>query len=217
MTVDGKVFSWGDKYSGGNSDSVRRLLGKKKVKEVLKSKKGFCAVTTDDEPIVWGQFDPPNGFDTRFGVTTVTNGYGSAGVMIQKDGSITTWGSAVFGGDNSSVQQELKDCKIDSVYSTNGMYTGGAFCVLTTDGQVFSWGCHRSATKQATLDGSDFGGDSSSVRKNVRNRKVDSVYSTSGKTGGAFCVLTTDGQVFAWGDQYYGGDCTEVRKTVERF
>ena len=64
---------------------------------------------------------------------------------LKSDGQVVTWGNAVFGGDSSSVADELAS-GVQRIYSTSH-----AFAAVKEDGRVVTWG------------DADFGGDSSSV------------------------------------------------------
>jgi alpha-tubulin suppressor-like RCC1 family protein len=59
---------------------------------------------------------------------------------ILADGSVVTWGNPAFGGDSSTVQDQLRN-----VQQIRG--TDAAFTAILADGQVVSWGyredCYR--------------------------------------------------------------------------
>ena len=87
---------------------------------------------------------------------------------ILGDGSVVTWGSAVFGGDSSSVQDQLKDVKqIQASF--------GAFAAVLGDGSVVTWG-HAA-----------YGGDSSSVQDQLKDvKQIQASF-------GAFAAVLGDG------------------------
>ena len=81
---------------------------------------------------------------------------------------IVTWGLAGFGGDSSTVRNQLKN--VQRLQATDS-----AFAALLGDGSVVTWGR------------ADWGGDSSAVQKKLRS--VQQVYATNY----AFAALLTDG------------------------
>ena len=60
-----------------------------------------------------------------------------------------TWGSALFGGDSTDVQDQLRS--VQQIHAT-----GAAFAAILADGSVVTWGDR------------EFGGDSSGVRDQLR-------------------------------------------------
>ena len=69
---------------------------------------------------------------------------------MKADGSVVTWGSPHYGGDSTSVQEQLQ--KVERIYST-----GLAFAALTVDGSVVTWGANH------------FGADSGAVQDQLTN------------------------------------------------
>ena len=65
---------------------------------------------------------------------------------------VVTWGDPTYGGDSSSIQNELRNVLEVTANS-------GAFAALLADGSVVTWGDPES------------GGDSSAVRGHLRNVK----------------------------------------------
>ena len=68
---------------------------------------------------------------------------------ILGDGSVVTWGNAVWGGDSTAVQDQLKNAQ--QIQST-----GEAFAAILGDGSVVTWG------------DANFGGDNSAVRAQLQ-------------------------------------------------
>ena len=60
-----------------------------------------------------------------------------------------TWGNALYGGESSAVQDQLKG--VLQIHATHG-----AFAAILEDGSLFTWG-HA-----------DYGGDSSAVQHELR-------------------------------------------------
>ena len=74
----------------------------------------------------------------------------AAFAAILKDGSIVTWGSALSGGDGSSVQDQLRN--VEHIQASRS-----AFAAILGDGSAVTWG-------YATC-----GGDSCSVQHQLKN------------------------------------------------
>ncbi|PSW05460.1 RCC1 domain-containing protein [Photobacterium lipolyticum] len=108
---------------------------------------------------------------------------------LKSDGSVVTWGSSNYGGDSSSVQNELVD--IIKIHSSRE-----AFAALKEDGTVITWGS------------SIYGGDSSSVQNELVD--VKEIYSSEK----AFAALKSNGSVITWGDSSNGGDSSSVESEL---
>ena len=145
---------------------------------------------------------------------------------IKNDGTVVSWGHAMYGGDSTSVRDDL----INIEHITGSL--GGAFAALRKDGSVITWG-HPSA-----------GGDSTLVAKHLNSTKqiVASKYAFAAilesgavvtwgtgpasqieeisaqlqdvksvvATHGAFAALTSSGTVITWGEPDLGGDSSVV-------
>lgn len=104
---------------------------------------------------------------------------GDGGVAeLRSDGSVVTSGSPMFGGDSSSVEDQLK-ADVQSIYKTNG-----AFAALKDDGSVVAWGIRV------------LGGSTDEVQNQLRSgvASVHSAYESS-----SFAALKNDGSVVVWG------------------
>ncbi len=113
---------------------------------------------------------------------------------ILADGSVVTWGSALYGGDSSAVQHQLK--RVQQIQTTHR-----AFAAILADGSVVAWGDQM------------FSGDSSAVRDQLRS--VQQIQATHR----AFAAILANGSVVTWGDAGYGGESSAVRgqlKTVQQ-
>eukprot|EP00808_Paulinella_micropora_P019601 g4671.t1 len=137
------------------------------------------------------------------GVDTICS-TGGAFAARKIDGTVVTWGHSYWGGNSSSVADQLSS--VDALYSTKSdqmsMYadpnnSGGAFAARKTDGSVVTWG----GSPQDFLHG---GGNSSSVADQLRD--VETIYSNSY----AFAAKKTDGTVVTWGHHDWGGDSSSV-------
>ncbi len=122
-------------------------------------------------------------------VSRVGKIYGNNGAFAAMlgDGSVMTWGGAIFGGDSSAVTGQLSS-------GVSKIYTGGmSFAALKDDGSVVTWG------------DSESGGDSSSVAGQLSSG-VSDIYAN----WSSFAALKEDGSVVTWGQPGYGGDSSAV-------
>ncbi|WP_345869931.1 Ig-like domain-containing protein [Shewanella algae] len=122
-------------------------------------------------------------------VSRVGKIYGNNGAFAAMlgDGSVITWGGAIFGGDSSAVAGQLSS-------GVSKIYTGGmSFAALKDDGSVVTWG------------DPDSGGDSSSVAGQLSSGVSDIYANWMG-----FAALKEDGSVVTWGQPGYGGDSSAV-------
>jgi hypothetical protein len=99
---------------------------------------------------------------------------GAAALWCCGGNQVVTWGHPDFGGDSSTVKEEL--IGVQQVHET--YY---AFAAILADGSVVTWG------------GRHFGGDSSAVKDQLKG--VQQVEGT--KT--AFVAILADGSVVTWG------------------
>lgn len=106
---------------------------------------------------------------------------------ILANGSVVTWGLALYGGESSpAVQDQLRNVRRIEA-------TRSAFAAILFDESLVTWG-----DKFA-------GGDSFAVQHQLRN--VKHVQATSC----AFAAILADGSVVTWGDPECGGDSSAVQ------
>ena len=117
---------------------------------------------------------------------TRRGGVFSAFAALLGDGSVVTWGKAGAGGDNSAVQDQLRD--VQRIQASSW-----AFAAILGDGSVITWGR------------SDYGGVSSAVQDQLRD--VQQIQASVG----AFAAILGDGSVITWGRSDYGGDSSAVQ------
>jgi hypothetical protein len=155
LNEEGDVFTWGDAEYGG----VKAILWRVKAGEWREPRKINISV--------------------RKQLKNVKHIYSTnkAFAALTVSGQVVTWGDAVWGGDSSRIQAELKDQVVEEIYST-----GYAFAALLADGRVVTWGNARS------------GGDSSRVQAELKD--VKKIYSNDY----AFAALSASGRVVTWGD-----------------
>eukprot|EP00435_Cladocopium_sp_Y103_P020051 s1803_g4.t2 len=178
---DGSVTTWGDEYSGGNSDAVQDQLIS--VHQISSSSCAFAAIRLDGTVVCWGSAagggDCPVQGQLRQVQSIVASAYAFAALL--SNGQVVTWGSPSSGGDCSAVKARLTN--VQHIRASRF-----AFAATRKDGTVITWGAPN------------FGGDSSSVQHFLR--KVKSVQATHS----AFAALRTDGRVICWGSEARGGD-----------
>ena len=109
---------------------------------------------------------------------------------ILGDGSVVTWGHAVWGGDSSAVQDELKNVQQTQASS-------GAFAAILGDGSVLAWG------------DANFGGDNSAVQDQLTN--VQQIQASNG----VFAAILGDRSVVTWGSFLFGGDSSAVKDQLK--
>ncbi len=150
--------------------------------------------TTDFQPtnFVVTATDSSESVNTTINIKVVTvivkNIYSNyhAFAALKNDNSVFTWGYKKYGGDSSSVENELKEVK--SIFSNPH-----AFAALKENGTVVTWG------------EKNYGGDSSGVKDQLTG--VKSIFSTSY----AFAALKENGTVVTWGNTDWGADSSAVQ------
>eukprot|EP00808_Paulinella_micropora_P005091 g5224.t1 len=165
------LVAWGSVNSGGNSLRVQDQLTN--VDTIYSTDSAFAAKKRDGTVVT-----PATNVDTIYSTSR-------AFAAKKTDGTVVTWGESGYGGDSSSVADQLTN--VDTIYSTDW-----AFAAKKTDGTVVKWG--------SFLDG----GDSSSVADQLTN--VDTIYSAFS----AFAAKRTDGTVVTWGSSWDGGNSSSV-------
>ena len=105
-------------------------------------------------------------------------------------GCVVTWGVAVFGGDSSAVQDQLKN--VQQIQATQC-----AFAAILADGSVVTWGL------------AGFGGDSSAAQHELKNALQIQASER------AFAAVLEDGSVVTWGGAGYGGDSSAVQAQLK--
>ena len=97
-----------------------------------------------------------------------------------------TWGDGDYGGDSSSVQNQLRDVQqIQANYH--------AFAAILAGGSVVTWGRSR------------YGGDCSAVSAQLKDVKQIQA------SDRAFAAILGDGSVVSWGDVDFGGNSDAVQ------
>ncbi|WP_297484139.1 hypothetical protein, partial [Sulfurimonas sp.] len=170
LKEDGTVVAWGDSYYGGDSSSVSdKLIDIKSLSASYGDEfvGDFNLTVTDIYDPLQQTLSYPGKYPGMY-----SNPYAFA--VLNDNGTVVTWGDYRYGGDSSSVSDQLTDVK--AIYSNSY-----AFAALKNDSTVVTWG------------DSNYGGDSSGVSDQLTDIKT--IYSTYG----AFAALKNDGSVVTWG------------------
>eukprot|EP00439_Symbiodinium_sp_Y106_P037160 s824_g4.t1 len=174
---DGTVVTWGCRESGGNCQAVQsQFLGFK-----------YCALIRS--LLLQSQQQQELQYVCTAGQRATAAGLvatDAAFAAIKEDGSVVAWGCARFGGDCSSVAQQLVE--VQQIHASEA-----AFAAIKEDGTVVTWG------------NSSAGGDSSMVQGSLAD--LHRIHAASG----AFAAVRNDGQVVTWGDPRGGGDSSTVQ------
>jgi alpha-tubulin suppressor-like RCC1 family protein len=200
LTGEGKVITWGQKSSGGDSSKVADQL-QSAVKEIVSNRNAYAAIKNDGSVITWG--DAAYGGDSsavtgqlKSAVKSIVSNPESF-AALKADGSVVTWGKEHAGGDSSKVSAQLKS-NVVSISATRGNYAA-----LKDDGSVVHWGADSEQSTQYTIS---FSTVANKLKSNVKH-----IYTTSD----GFAALKTDGSVVTWGSVASGGDSSDVAEKLK--
>ncbi|XP_064481734.1 E3 ubiquitin-protein ligase HERC2-like isoform X2 [Ornithodoros turicata] len=238
LTVDGKVFSWGEGDDGKLGHGNRMTHEKPKLIEALKSKRirdvscgssHSAAITSSGELYTWGLGEygrlghgdnltqlRPKQVMAVAGQRIIQVACGSRDAQtlaLAEDGAVYSWGDGDFGklGRGGS-----EGCSVPhSVERLAGLQVCQVECgaqfslALTRSGQVWTWG---KGDYFRLGHGSDSHVRKPQLVEGLRGKRVIHV-----SVGALHCLAVTDqGQVYAWGDNDHGqqgnGNTTVNRK-----
>lgn len=238
LTVDGKVFSWGEgddgKLGHGNRMSCERprlieALKSKRVRDISCGSSHSAAITSSGELYTWGLGEygrlghgdnltqlRPKQVAALSGQRIVQVACGSRDAQtlaLSEDGTVYSWGDGDFGklGRGGS-----EGCSLPhAVERLQGLGVcqlecGAQFSLaLTRSGQVWTWG---KGDYFRLGHGTDFHVRKPQLVEGLQGKKVIHV-----SVGALHCLAVTDqGQVYAWGDNDHGqqgnGNTTVNRK-----
>ena len=103
---DGSVVTWGLAGYGGDSSAVQTQL--KTVQQIQASDAAFAAILGDGSVVTWGGWGGDSSAvqgQLKNVLQIQANSYAFAAIL--DDGSVVTWGEAEFGGDSTSVCEQL--------------------------------------------------------------------------------------------------------------
>ena len=133
----------------------------------------MCSKTGDMLTLHVGQVQP-----TAAKEATLHNAFAA----VLGDRSVVTWGDAGYGGDRSTVQEQLRD--VQQIQASPR-----SFAATLGD----AWG------------NSDRGDDSSAVQQQLKNLQQIPAFDR------VLAAITGDGSVVTWGDAGYGGNSSAVQ------
>ncbi|KAK8398901.1 hypothetical protein O3P69_004178 [Scylla paramamosain] len=226
LTVDGKVFSWGEGEDGKLGHGNRMSYDKPKLIESLKSKRirdiacgssHSAAITSSGELYCWGLGEygrlglgdtstqlKPKLVKALFGQRVVQVACGSRDAQtlaLTSEGMVYSWGDGDFGklGRGGS-----EGCALpQNIERLNGLGVcqiecGAQFSLtLTKSGQVWTWG---KGDYFRLGHGTDQHVRRPTLVEGLRGKRVVHV-----AVGALHCLAVTDtGQVYAWGDNDHG-------------
>ena len=140
LREDGSVVTWGDSSFGGDSNSVAdKLNSDVDVVQVFSTFGAFAALREDGSVVTWGYSgygsDSSVGYWDAYGYHRISsvadklNGdvdvvqvfsSNHAFAAMREDGSVVTWGESEFGGDSSTVADQLHNVvAISDIYSND--------------------------------------------------------------------------------------------------
>lgn len=226
LTVDGKVFSWGEGDDGKLGHGNRMTLNRPRLIEALKAKRirdiscgssHSAAITSCGELYLWGLGEygrlghgdnvtqlRPKVVKALLGQRIIQVACGSRDAQtlaLSDEGLVYSWGDGDFGklGRGGS-----EGCNIPhNIERLNGLGVcqiecGAQFSVaLTKSGQVWTWG---KGDYFRLGHGTDQHVRRPQMVEGLRNKKIIHV-----AVGALHCLAVTDtGQVYAWGDNDHG-------------
>ncbi|XP_066141939.1 E3 ubiquitin-protein ligase HERC2 isoform X1 [Euwallacea fornicatus] len=226
LTLDGKVFSWGEGEDGKLGHGNRLNLDKPKLIEALKSKKirdiacgssHSAAITSNGELYTWGLGEygrlghgdnvsqlKPKLVKTLVGHRIVQVACGSRDAQtlaLSDQGMVFSWGDGDFGklGRGGSEGCNVPH-NIERLNHLNVLQIecGAQFSLaLTKSGNIWTWG---KGDYFRLGHGTDQHVRKPTMIESLRDKKIIHV-----AVGALHCLAVTDtGQVFAWGDNDHG-------------
>ncbi|XP_040568701.2 LOW QUALITY PROTEIN: E3 ubiquitin-protein ligase HERC2-like [Lepeophtheirus salmonis] len=226
LTVDGRVFSWGEGDDGKLGHCSRAPIPKPRLIEALKSKRvrdiacgssHSAAITSNGELYTWGCGEygrlghgdnitqmRPKQVKTLAGKRVIQVACGSRDAQtlaLTDDGMVYSWGDGDFGKLGRGGSEGCN--KPQNVEKLNGVGVcqiecGAQFSLaLSRNGLVWTWG---KGDYFRLGHGADQHIRKPSVVECLRGKKIVHV-----AVGALHCLAVTDlGQVFAWGDNDHG-------------
>ncbi|CAH1964040.1 unnamed protein product [Acanthoscelides obtectus] len=226
LTLDGKVFSWGEGEDGKLGHGNRLNLDKPKMIETLKSKKirdiacgssHSAAITSSGELFTWGLGEygrlghgdnvtqlKPKLVKSLLGKRVIQVACGSRDAQtlaLTDDGQVFSWGDGDFGklGRGGSDGCDVPRC-VERLTSLGVVQVecGAQFSLaLNRAGEVWTWG---KGDYFRLGHGSDQHVRKPTLVEALRDKKVIHV-----AVGALHCLAVTEsGQVYAWGDNDHG-------------
>ncbi len=213
---EGRVTAWGATAAGGSAPA---LATNSNVVGISSTTLAFATIHADGTISAWG--DPTMGGAGPDDIFDAHRIFGNDGafVALRGQGYLSGWGGAYYGG---KIPPEILALK-NIVTVVPG---GAAFCALTSNGQIVSWGSRRGDVGEVNQyhDIVDIRGNGASfvalrnngkvvawgleayggsVPENIKDR--DDIVELASATPQAYAVITGQRSVLAWGAEQYGG------------
>src|SRR6478752_3154095 len=132
VTRDGRVLTWGRKYSTATPLDVP--AGLSGVKQLAMTYTNAVALKADGSVVAWGQNEAVNAPPPGLTATAIAASTGAVVYALTTDGKVTGWGEATSG--ELTLPTEVRQAgNVKSVVAFNG---GGA--ALLADNTVVMWG-----------------------------------------------------------------------------
>jgi alpha-tubulin suppressor-like RCC1 family protein len=204
ITDNDELYGWIDDsvFTSKNNDQITNDYMTNNILSVYHNPYSFVAIKEDHSVVAFGNDKFGGNIDNNLdnniasklkNVLYIKSTFGAYTALLD-NGTVVSWGSPEYGGDNSSVKSKLDENYIIEIYSTNS-----AFAARTQNGKVIRWGHQNN------------GGDSGDSRDTQLERnKILSIYSNSG----AFLAICENSTVIIWGSVICGG-CRVLLKEKE--
>jgi len=228
ISVDGKLWSWGDNYVGelGDGTTVNRaspaFINNSSWQEVSAGLSHSLGLKSDGTLWAWGRNGTGQLGDGNFtDIPIVTQiGLGSIWIAmaaganhsaaIKSDGTLWAWGSDEYGqlgdGGTNTAMLSPKQVGIETTWAKIYASEYNTYAIKQ-DGTL--WGFGRNNVGQV--------GDGTTTPKNMPVQIGAATNWSQISSGRYFAVgIQTDGSLWAWGDNFYGqlGDGTYIGKTI---
>lgn len=233
LREDGSIITWGTGDDAAKNASIKAQLGSSKVVSIYSTQKDFAALTSNGEVITWGSSDYVGNINPE-DLTNVKDVKASQGAFIalKNNGSVVRWGDPNSGGEGDTSYINETSSGVSEIYGTAGgfavkmdagtVYSWGKdlFNINAKSDQKYehttkvdkviaaSESCLTAVNKDYTVT---YWGKCFSTNEQT-DKYVDTptdfklspgykIYTTSK----AFAALLSDGSVYSWGHESYGG------------
>lgn len=213
LKSDGTIFSWG----AINMNNHYVLVDQNKlsnVKNIYATSDSYAALLNDGTVFVWGGDTTYYIYDGINKLSNVNKIYCTDKAFAAKlnNGRVFVWGDKQYGGSyiyNDNTKKGYVYENDNTTLLTNVIKifsTDQAFAALKYDGSIFVWGHPNfggsNVINQEIYYGYIYDGDGKfNVNGNNIITGIKKIYSTNY----AFAAVDSDGAVFIWGNENYGG------------
>jgi alpha-tubulin suppressor-like RCC1 family protein len=198
LTSEGKVVAWG--YDPYGESSIPDSLTGKTVTAIAAGQQHSLALTSEGKVVAWGQDwygqnTIPNSL-TNKSVTAIADS-GSVCLAVTSEGKVVAWGRDYYG--QTEIPSSLTGKIVTAISASN------VHCLaLTSEGKVVAWGSNGAGecNVPASLDNKTVvkiaaGGTYTYTYDMETDNYMEEDLRIS-------MAITSDGEVVAWGSNYYG-------------